>query len=43
MNHNGMFEYAMLHEGSYFGDISLFFDEPSEYSYFVHPYNNKPI
>ena len=31
-----MYEYGILHEGSYFGDISILTNQPNEFSY----YNN---
>lgn len=36
MNKNGMYEYGIIHESGYFGDISILLNQPSEYSY----YNN---
>jgi len=33
-----MLDYGILHEGSYFGDISIILDEPNEYSYQFDPY-----
>lgn len=35
MNHDGLLDYAVLGDGSYFGDISALFDEPNQYSYFI--------
>lgn len=43
MNKDGLYEYAILSEGSYFGDISLLLDQPEEFSYFYNPYHEKPI
>ena len=43
MDKNGLFEYGILQEGSYFGDIGLLLEEPEEFSYFFDPYITKPI
>jgi len=43
MNKDGMYDYGMINEGGYFGDISCLLQEPNEYSYFFNPYNGKPI
>ena len=43
MNKDGLYEYAILSEGSYFGDISLLRDQPEEFSYFYNPYHEQPI
>jgi len=44
MDKNCMFWYGSLGDGSYFGDISLFFDEPSQYSYAYNPFQGiRPI
>lgn len=32
------FEYGVLYDGSYFGDISLFFNEPNQFSYAYSPF-----
>jgi hypothetical protein len=37
MNKAGLFNYGILGQGSYFGDISLFLDEPNQFSYFYNP------
>lgn len=36
------FEYGILQNGSYFGDISMFFDEPNQFSYAYSPYQRYP-
>jgi hypothetical protein len=36
MNKNGIYEYGIIHECGYFGDISILLNQPSEYAY----YNN---
>lgn len=36
MNKNGMYEYGIIQECGYFGDISILLNQPSEYAY----YNN---
>ena len=44
MDKTGMLEYGLLQEGSYFGDISIFFEEPNEFTYFYDKYlKDKPI
>ena len=43
MNKKGIFDYGVLDEGSYFGDISTLLDEPNEYSYFSNPFAEKPV
>ena len=34
-----MFEYGRIHEGSYFGDISLLHERPEEFSYYYNPFS----
>lgn len=36
-----MYEYGLISEGGYFGDISALLDEPNEFSYFFNPNNIK--
>jgi hypothetical protein len=43
MNKHGLYEYGILSEGSYFGDISLLLEQEEEFSYFYNPYHEKPI
>ena len=43
MNSNAMYEYAVLQEGNYFGDISILLDQPSDYSYCYNPHNEKAL
>ena len=43
MNKDGLYDYGMLSEGSYFGDLSLLLNEPEEFSYLFNPYQDKPI
>jgi CRP-like cAMP-binding protein len=43
MNCNGLYEYGILSDGSYFGDISLLLDQNEEFSYFYNPKTKKPI
>jgi len=43
MNKDGLYDYGMLGEGSYFGDISLLLDQPEEFTYLYNPYHEKPI
>ena len=35
--------YGKLNEGSYFGDISTFLNEPSQYSYVFDQYSDRPL
>jgi hypothetical protein len=37
MNKNGMYEYGLVQECGYFGDISILTGKPSEYAYFNNP------
>lgn len=43
MDKLGLYEYGLIHEGSYFGEISVLFDEPNEYSYCFDPYADKSV
>ena len=43
MNKDGQYEYGVLNEGSYFGDISLLLNEVNEFSYFYNPYSEKAL
>lgn len=43
MNKEGMYEYGVIQEGGYFGDISVLLNRPSEYAYYYNPYIDKPI
>lgn len=43
MNKEGLYEYGILPDGSYFGDISILFDQPNEYAYYYNPNADKPI
>ena len=43
MNREGMYEYGVIHEGSYFGEISLLLDEENEFSYHYNPFSGKPV
>jgi len=43
MNNNGHYEYAILEEGSYFGEMSILEKKPSYYSYFYDNYSDKPL
>jgi hypothetical protein len=41
MNKEGIIEYGILSEGSYFGDLSFFFNEPNEFAYYLDPFKDK--
>lgn len=43
MNSDAMYEYGVLQEGNYFGDISILLDQPSNYSYCYNPHNEKAL
>ena len=43
MNKEGIIEYGILSEGSYFGDLSFFFNEPNEFAYYLNPFKDKPF
>lgn len=43
MNSDAMYEYAVLQDGNYFGDISILLDQPSDYSYCYNPHNEKAL
>jgi len=43
MDKEGIYEYGILSDGSYFGDISLLLDQDEEFSYFYNPQTPKPI
>jgi signal-transduction protein with cAMP-binding, CBS, and nucleotidyltransferase domain len=37
MSKDGMYQYGILNEGSYFGDISTLLNQPNYFSYFYNP------
>ena len=41
MNKEGILEYGVLGEGSYFGDLSVMSNEPNEFAYYIDPYSGK--
>ena len=43
MDQNSFFEYTKLESGTYFGDVSVFLNEPNEYNYCYDPYGEKSI
>lgn len=43
MDKDAHYEYGKIQEGSYFGDISILLNEPSEYAYAFNPYQEKPV
>jgi CRP-like cAMP-binding protein len=43
MNKEGLYEYGILQDGSYFGDISLLLNEENDYSYYYNPNADKAI
>ena len=43
MNKNGMYEYGLVQECGYFGDISILLNQPSEYAYFNNPHTDTAL
>lgn len=43
MNSDAMYEYAVLKEGNYFGDISVLLGQSSDYSYCYNHFNEKAL
>ncbi len=43
MDQNSMFEYSILESGAYFGDISVFLNEPNEFNFCYDPYGENSI
>ena len=43
MNREGMYEYGIIHEGSYFGEISILLNDENEFSYHYNPFYKKPV
>lgn len=43
MDKYGMYDYGVVSEGSYFGDISVLMQEPAEFSYMYNPFSGKPL
>lgn len=43
MDKQGLYEYGIIHEGGYFGDISVILNEPNEYSYCYNNYSDRSI
>ena len=37
MNKEGLFNYGILRQGSYFGDVSILLDIPNQCSYYYNP------
>ena len=42
MDPDCFFEYGVLYNGSYFGEISLFFNEPNQFTYAYNPLQKLP-
>lgn len=38
-----VFEYGRLHDGSYFGEISILLDEPNSFSYGYNPFDDRSV
>ena len=43
MNSNGLYDYGMIQEGGYFGDISAMLGVPEEFSYLYNQNSEKPL
>lgn len=43
MDHAGMYGYAKIKGGSYFGDISILLGRANKYSYMYNPHQEKPL
>ena len=43
MDKTGMYDYGVINEGGYFGDISVLLNQPSEFSFFYNPHSGKPV
>ena len=43
MDRYGMYDYGVVSEGGYFGEISVLLDEPAEFSYMFNPHSGKPL
>jgi hypothetical protein len=43
MNKSGMYDYGLIQEGSYFGDISAMLNTQNEFSYLYNPNSDKPL
>ena len=43
MNKEGMYEYGLIQEGGYFGDISVLLNRTNEYGYYYNPHTDKPV
>jgi hypothetical protein len=41
MNNEGIIEYGILGEGSYFGDLSFFNNELNEFAYYLNQFKGK--
>ena len=39
----GLYDYALVETGSYFGELSIILERPNEYSYFYDPYQTRPL
>jgi hypothetical protein len=40
MDKNGMYEYGIIHDDGYFGDISILLNQPSEFAYYNNHYSD---
>jgi len=43
MNKSGIYEYGLVQENGYFGDISILLDQPSDYAYFKNPHSDTAL
>ena len=38
-----MYDYGIVEQNSYFGEISVLLNEPAEFSYMFNPYSGRPL
>ena len=43
MDQAGLYNYGMVQQGSYFGDVSILTGKPNKYSYMFDPHQQKPL
>jgi CRP-like cAMP-binding protein len=43
MDEAGMYDYGIIHAGSYFGDIGILLKKKNIFSYFFNPFAEKPL
>lgn len=43
MDETGWYEYGIMQDGGFFGDISCMLDTLNEFNYMYNPYSSKPV